>query len=576
MKHVAQYQRGNIALMALVCFTLVAFCVVLALDVGRLYLERRNLQRVADMVALEIAASEHLYNTDITASDLQALAWEAAERNGLANSAENVIDVEIVAKGNSLNAASIDISRTVPGSIVPNMAAILPGVAVEPTITIRAQAMAQRQLLAAIQAGTNLLSISTDSTSSPLLGSLLNQMLGTSVDLNAVSYQGLAEASISLMDIATSLGLSVMSAEALLDSQVRVIDLIDASITKLEKEGLAVDVEALTYLRARASNVLGSQYFRLSDILEINNELLTKNDAVNALVNVGDLLSAGIYAANKTVTVSIPKQGAPALAEVGGNLTLKVTEPPRIAVGPPGCPDGLSPPCNGQWLTEIKPAQLELSVPLTTRLLGGLLKLDLNLNVKTAQGRASLESVERLPDGTYEVVVGGAAVPVTVGVSTNLELLSLDAVGLGSLVGVGIDGGNNISRTLQNGGEKLTLVWPGSDSAQTLSGGGVASVLGVLGEALTEENLNVTVDLPAVKNIPILGGLLGAVVDLTIQPLINSLLGILGGLGGALTYLLDDVLDPLLTPVLAALGVETNTMDVRVLGVNAGSVELVM
>ncbi len=48
-------QRGAIGLMAALTLTLALAFMLLVVDTGRLYLEKRSLQRVADMAALEAA-----------------------------------------------------------------------------------------------------------------------------------------------------------------------------------------------------------------------------------------------------------------------------------------------------------------------------------------------------------------------------------------------------------------------------------------------------------------------------------------------------------------------------------------
>ncbi|MFP3560702.1 pilus assembly protein TadG-related protein, partial [Paraburkholderia sp. SIMBA_049] len=48
-------QPGAIGLMAALTMAAALLCLVVVVDTGRLYLEKRNLQRVADMAALEAA-----------------------------------------------------------------------------------------------------------------------------------------------------------------------------------------------------------------------------------------------------------------------------------------------------------------------------------------------------------------------------------------------------------------------------------------------------------------------------------------------------------------------------------------
>ena len=565
--------------MALLVFTLVICCVVLALDAGRLYLERRNLQRVADLVALELAAGLEIHNrVEIDSAELTARADEAAARNGLQVGETNRVTVQqgrvtntrVFSANSGGDAVNVHLRRTVPGSVIPNLAAILPGVEISSTIDIGASAIAQRPSSVAVSAGTSLLRMS--SAESPLLAAILQQLWGN-IDLELVGYNGLSRTNISLLDLATSLGLSAFSPQGLLQTQVSVLQIVEASIDKLSGTDLTAELQALFDLR---SQPLSSQRFELGKILNIHNQLLTSNDSLSAIVSIGELLNAAVYAANSKIVVPNTTLDVGA-AQVGvKSLSLTVNQPPKVAVGPPGCVDNQPLPCSaGNWLTESRPAQLELELPLTTAILGGLLKLDLDLKIATGVGRSSLAKVEKLSEKNYLVQMDSVGAPVSVEVDVALGLLSLDAVGLGALGGlVEVTGSSHSSsRFLEQPGQQTNLYWPGPASTQTVSGG-VDSVVDVLADVLDTRNLDVTVTVGG--KIPVLGGVLDFLLSPVVKQLLPSLLQIVGGLGTALSDVVALVLDPVLTPLLSGLGIDVGTMEIQVLNAETGSAELVI
>jgi uncharacterized membrane protein len=72
-------QRGAIGLMAALTMALALLCTLVVVDSGRLFMEKRTLQRVADMAALEAAS---LNGNCTGASSASTYATQSATRNG--------------------------------------------------------------------------------------------------------------------------------------------------------------------------------------------------------------------------------------------------------------------------------------------------------------------------------------------------------------------------------------------------------------------------------------------------------------------------------------------------------------
>src|SRR5690554_1550331 len=109
-------QRGNISLMMLgMAFVFIA-CAVLALDTGRLYLERQRLQTQADMAALELEGRLR-FDSDLDPDpDPQLVALEAAANNGFSGGLENI---SLGSCGH--NAHLVRLTRRVPDSLIANL-----------------------------------------------------------------------------------------------------------------------------------------------------------------------------------------------------------------------------------------------------------------------------------------------------------------------------------------------------------------------------------------------------------------------------------------------------------------------
>jgi len=237
-------QRGAIGVLAAVTLLLVLICMALVVDTGRLYLEQRKLQRVADMAALESATQSGMCATQANA-DVQALAITSARRNGFPDDGRLVASLgDVVFDGSGQrrvfraansswnDSVRVVASRTVPSSLVLNVASVF-GAGTPTSVTLQAQAVARRQAMAALSAGSGLLRL--DSSNSPLLNALLGGLLGTRLNLDLVTYQGIAGANVNLLALGEQLQLAGVdldlgSVDSLLDADVSVAQLLQAAI----------------------------------------------------------------------------------------------------------------------------------------------------------------------------------------------------------------------------------------------------------------------------------------------------------------------------------------------------------
>lgn len=566
----------------LISFTLLLICVVLALDAGRLYFERQQTKRIADVVALEIAARTDLFDgRDLSLPMLQSIANSSALRNGMtADDGNSVVAQQgavTVVNGQRefalstqgiQDAVRVEITRTVAGSIIPNLAAALPGLAIDPDVTIRAVSVAQRPLYAAISAGTSLLSLSAQDAG--LMAPLLDALLGTGVDLTLLGYQGLADANISLLDLAegfAAIGVetALASPQAVLGTSVTVFQLAQASLQVLDEAGMTWEVAALQNLLENGAGELQSTTILLADILNISGDLPNRMGVMRSVFSVGDLLSAGIFAAHQQRGILLENISLDA-GLVQATVNLGIVSPPFVAVGPPGCRNSREPPCAaGQWWTEARPAQLELDVTLGTRVLG-LLNVELELGVSSASGQAALESVHRSAGGAYDLLLDGTTSLLAITSDIEVELLPV----FGGLLNLSVYSDAGLSDQLNSVDDAVWLNWPEPVTTGLLGPGAVNGVLNSVEQSLASVDISLTVG----------GGLLGGLLFSTLSDLlgfaVNSVAQLTAVLTTALSSLLPDVIDPLLSPLLGGLGIGVNEMDVQVIGVHAAPAQLVL
>jgi hypothetical protein len=186
-----------------------------------------------------------------------------------------------------------------------------------------------------------------------VLDDLLDGLLGSSVSLDLVSYQGVAGGSVRLADLVRTGHLGVGSVEELLSAEIAFVDLVRASADALRADddevGLALAAELDGLLATGAGAGLGS--FRLGagddPVLAVSGG---PDAAGAARVDVADLLVASLQLANRGEAVALDVEA------LGGSVpvALTVVQPPQLAVGPPA----------PETVAETAQLQVDLSVDL--------------------------------------------------------------------------------------------------------------------------------------------------------------------------------------------------------------------
>lgn len=339
-------QRGAIGLVSALTLGLAMMFMLLVLDSGRLYLEQRKLQRVADVAALEAVTRDGDCLANLTAA---RYATESASRNGLtvAEGITLTTSCGVLQTGaDKLRSFTPDASqkaairviatRVVPTSIAAGVGALFsPGpVSLDTRLTATAVgAPAVLPPLAMLTIGSTALVV--DSSKSAALNLLLGKMLGGSLNLSAVGWQGLVDTNINLLGYLNQLALDVNVSAGnyteLLNKKIKLTQLLDTAITVLQAGGTTanVAVSGLTDLKA----VAGSTELALGQLLQLQTG--APSSALNTNLQVFQLVEAFVQLANSQngIVVDLPLN-IPAL--VNGSVRVKVIEPPQLsAVGNP-------------------------------------------------------------------------------------------------------------------------------------------------------------------------------------------------------------------------------------------------
>lgn len=359
----AREQHGAISILAASITFLAVLCMVLVIDSGRLYLAKRDLQRIADISAIEaIARSGDCISPGALAT---TYATQAATRNGFdaqsgvltaecgrlsSSNGERVFTVDITGQ----QVIRVSLTHTVPASVIA-------GGLFGQSLTLRAVAVASRGVpLAALTMRTTVASI--DSTQATLLNAVLGGLLGGSLSLDALGYNGLVSSQINLFDfldaLKTTLNLSAGGYDQVLGTQVTVGQVLTASADALSQQtGTASTTAALA-----AINLLklatGPTTLILDDVLNLQTG--TSYAGADAQVNLFDLLRSSILLANRNSAVasdiSLPLAGGGGVA-----LAIKVIEPPQLsAIGNPALAVAEAPTYDGPNRIFVKSSQVRL------------------------------------------------------------------------------------------------------------------------------------------------------------------------------------------------------------------------
>ncbi|MCB1392971.1 pilus assembly protein TadG-related protein [Nitrobacter sp.] len=394
--------RGNFAIMGAGCMVLVLGCTALGVDVGSIYADRRKAQSAADLAA--IAAAGNL-----------GKATSAAAATVMANGypASALLSVELGTF--TANAALAPSARFVtPATGTPNAARVtlhtetplyfarmFTGGSSHFDITSRATAASTA--LASFAIGSRLLALNGG-----LLNAILGRMFGTTLSLSAMDYQALIDAHIDAFDflnaLATRLDLTGVTYDSVLSGEVKVADIVAAMLSAQQAaNGLNAATAALSKVSLALAGLTNTIVpGKLLDAGPYTAMTVGSKPKTGVSVSVFDLLSATGAIANGTSQIAATVAlGLPGIAAV--SVTAAIGEHPQgkswMTVGTEGA--------------SVHTAQTRVLLSIKLVGSGAAPAVNLPLYVEVASGTATLDAVSC---GRPDVATSSVTLGVTPGI----------------------------------------------------------------------------------------------------------------------------------------------------------------
>ncbi|GAA4088320.1 pilus assembly protein TadG-related protein [Zhongshania borealis] len=320
-----QYQHANrqggvtTILALLMMLSLFTFVAVVA-DTGRLYLEKRSLQKNADLAAMETAliyCRDQTIDVDsMTLDDLYVLS--ASRNNFLGNATNSTVNVS-----RSGNAVTVALTYRVPASLFEQL---LPSDDNEVTLSASATAKACEP--------SARLGISTNLIEADILNSVLGDLLGTNISLTLASWQGLADVDINLLDFTDALGDVGISVgqDGIITGTASIATILDTAVSVLNSAGGDSAIAASILDTQIVDQIISSPNIALGSILSVAST--DPESALDVGLNVLDLVKGVVYLGGKDndIVVDVPIN---LLGLASVTVKLQVTEAPQFSIGNP-------------------------------------------------------------------------------------------------------------------------------------------------------------------------------------------------------------------------------------------------
>ncbi|WP_016703783.1 TadG family pilus assembly protein [Pseudomonas chlororaphis] len=613
-------QRGAIGLIGALALGTAVLCTLVVVDSGRLYLDQRELQRVADNAALEAVARGGNCQAGLSAA---AFARESATRNGFAvgddrpliatcGSLQTGADNLRTFSPNASQASAIRVvvSERVPTSIALGVTNLFSDNPVSATTSLSATAVAAQPKPPLAQ-----LTIRSTLVDLNLLNGALGGLAGSAINVSLLGWQGLVDTDINLLSylnqLAIDLNVSAGNYSELLDVDTDITQLLQTAISVAERNGATLEVlTALGSIKAAAINTVP---VKLGDLLKLQTG--TADSGLDANVQLLSLVEAFLQLASSqsAAAVELPVS---VLGLAGVTTRVKIVSPPEFAIGNPelAAADPLGPNRIYVRTAQVR-ALLTVDLSLINSVLQAVntllspvvvtLNTVLSANLSCILGGSCVKTdLLILPDGanldiSLEVAAGDSHVTGYTCASDSDNSLSVDTTTSAVKLKVGrVDASNWASSTAQVSVSPLPLVDIGARTCQGLSGpcGARTSFAGGGSELMIDTSIAGThepnftfVNPPKMKqeladddwhsvtaaNVvsslresltgialiqhpPTIGSLLGVVLN----TLLSALNGVVSLLATAIGALLGPLLDPLLNNVLAVLGIDLGKVEV--------------
>jgi uncharacterized membrane protein len=392
-------ERGNFAIIGAGLMTLVVGCAALAVDLGTIFTDRRKAQSAADLAAI-IAASNLSNAVNAATATVVQNKYPASSLakvelgNYTANSAIAPQARFVTPATGTANAARVTLNTQTP----LYFARYFTGKNQYPITTT---ATASSTALASFAIGSRLAAIDGG-----LINTMLGGMLGTTLSLSAMDYQALINARVDALDflanLATRVNMTGVTYDSLLNSNIKVSDIVAAVLTTQQAtNGANAATTALSTIAQATTGITTKiKPSSLIDVGPFANLAAGQKPKLSVGVSVFDLLSATAQLANGSHQIAASVNlGLPGIANV--SVLATVGERPVgsgwVELGAQGA--------------SVHTAQTRILLSIQLAGSGPVPGVNLPLYVEVASGTATLNAVScGLPNiGTSRVTL--AATP---------------------------------------------------------------------------------------------------------------------------------------------------------------------
>lgn len=374
-------QRGNIAIMSAGGMILAVCCAALGVDIGTIAADRRKTQAATDLAA--IVAASNLSNATnaakaaVTSNNYPASALVGVELGTYtANSAVATQSRFVTPATGTANAARVSLQTATP----LYFSHFFTG---SNNFTIKTTATATTTAIASFSIGSRLASLNGG-----LLNSVLGSMLGTTLSLSVMDYNALLGARIDafafLSALATRVGLTGVTYDTLLNSNIKIGDVLAAALSAQQAtNGSGTATTALsTISQASASVTTKIAPGKLIDAGPYANLIVGVKPKNGVSISLYDLLQATAGIANGTNQIATSVNlGLPGIASA--SLTATIGARPQgsgwIAVGTQG--------------VSVHTAQTRVLLSIQLIGSGSASLVNLPVYVEVASGTATLNKV---------------------------------------------------------------------------------------------------------------------------------------------------------------------------------------
>lgn len=331
-------QRGGVLVLTTLWMAVALAC-LLVLDIGNLFWQQRELQKVADLAA-QAGASAPL--SDACRANDAAVAGYNARANGF-QTGSGTLQVQpgvwqpqgadlttfFTAGAAPANACQVTVTRTVPYFFVWPVAA-----GGSRTLTARATAV-QAPQVARLAVRSTLVTV--NSSQAIILNAVLGGLLGGSLNLSAAGWEGLLGTQLQLLQfldaLALELGLEAGDYAGVLRTQVELGVLLHTMLDVLQLQGGVANgtLSALQDVHL-ATVAVPPLYLQLQQLLQL--QAGTPRSALATSLGVFDLVQTMVQTSQHNQAVAGAVLVPLGVAHVA--VRLKVVEPPQLsALGDP-------------------------------------------------------------------------------------------------------------------------------------------------------------------------------------------------------------------------------------------------